>query len=208
MLYSLHLSKRKFTCDPCSDTPPDFRAEFDMRNNEKYVSSNDPHGDILKDIESSMAEISCNKDKIDIQSFTTKVDSSVSEMKSSVSRLESKFTELLHSIDNKFEVWKLDAINKIQNSTQNIFPDDNNDNILVSRSEHEFLLKQIKAQESEISLLQSELNDKINTIDKVKNDVIVRSEELIKKNNGIDTLTRELDSEKLACNKYNTEIST
>ena len=31
---------------------------------------------------------------------------------------------------------------------------------------------------------------------------------MIKKNNGIDILTKELDSEKLACNKYNTEIST
>ena len=47
-----------------------------------------------------------------------------------------------------------------------------------------------------------------NIINKVQNDAIVRSEKVIKKNNGIDILTKELDSEKLACNKYNTEIST
>ena len=52
----------------------------------------------------TIVERSCNNDKTDIQSFTTKVDSSVSEIKSSVSRLESKFKDLLVSIDSKFEV--------------------------------------------------------------------------------------------------------
>ena len=206
MLYSLHLINRRFACDPCSDTPPEFRAEFDLRNNENHVSHNDPHGETLKDIEISIAEISCKNDNINIQSFTTKVDSSVSEIKSSVSRLE--FKALLVSIDSKFEVWKLDAINKIQGSSERFISDDNNDNILVSKCEHEFILKQIKAQENDISLLQSELNDKNNIINKVQNDALVLSEKMIKKNNGIDILTKELDSEKLACNKYNTEIST
>ena len=120
---------------------------------------------------------------------------------------ENTIPSLLVSIDSTFEVWKLDAINKI-GSSERFISDDNKDNILVSKCEHEFILKQIKAQENEISLLQSELNDKNNIINKVQNDALVLSEKVIKKNNGIDILTKELVSEKLACNKYNTEIST
>ena len=134
-----------------------------------------------------MTELISRENKIDIQVFATKVNESMSEIKSSVSRLESKFKDVLNSIDNKFDIWKLDAISKMQYSSDSLVVE-NSDNIVVSKSEHDLLLKQINAQENEISLLQNELSDKNNAIDKLMKE------------------KKEIGLEKLP--KYETEIST
>ena len=134
-----------------------------------------------------MTELISRENKIDIQVFAAKVNESVSEIKSSVSRLESKFKDLLNSIDNKFDIWKLDAISKMQYSSDSLLVE-NSDNIVVSKSEHDLLVKQINAQENEISLLQNELSDKNNAIDKLMKE------------------RKEIGLEKLP--KYETEIST
>ena len=170
-IYSLTHTKRQYICESCTETPSRFSIEYD----DVTLSNSDTVNlQVLRDIESSISSISSTVEKIDLSIFVKNNDEKVKGIENSVCRLEQKFKDFEVSIFDKLEVPKTKPIDT---------------DVPALQIKIDFLEKQIKAQENEIHLLQSDLSDKNKEIEKAEKRYKSISEELGNKTNSINSLT-------------------
>lgn len=161
-IYSYKNSQRKYVCEICSPIPDNEYLWNEMPS--KVIDNND-YQKIINDIYIWMKESSDTILKVDIPSFSEKIDIKYNNIEKTISRLENKYLEMEKSIDLKFQVWKLEAINKISSDCAEVSSNNNNSGMT------QILNEKITAQDNQLDLLQSELSAKNKSIEQLSEQV-------------------------------------
>ena len=193
------MSEQVNTCMNYARTPP---SDFILECDNGQASKHDSYRATLQDIQNSMTNIESNSEKIDLQTFTTNINDKVVGVEGSMSRLENKFLELEKSLENKYDIWKSEALCQISSDSMD---NGSRNEFNVIKAEHEFVLKQNKSLENHISLLHGELNEQNKSIDKLEIRTKTLSNELANKDDIILNHIEDIEMEKLHQSNYEKE---